>query len=307
MMKREKIELPKLPRKHMFSSKGAKVIAERKAAIDEILLCVVENHAANEIVMKFLENGKGGPAPERMSRVVDVQAEKVEDAFAGELFEHTWEAEGPLGLSLTSHMLGNGNVIAVVHSSDEGNPPQLLNTVVETVNGEPVPTESQAEILALIRGSPRPITIAFRQQSGEEISAPISWEEQKEQGAVAGEKPEEEAPAEEAPAERRERADTGTMDPSRLSTILETMDTNEDGLIDEKEFQAKFSSEEGIKPQLLHYLKFKRWLKSAFPDKAAGCDDCLDSEMLLAYMSENELPTDDIPESCYVLQRVDAL
>jgi len=299
-LKQAKIDVPKLPRKHLFGSKGSKVVEERKQAINAIMEVLVEKHLDNADVSKFLDPAKDAPAAERLSRVDDIQADKVSDAFAGDLFEHTWPEAGPLGLSLTSHLLGDGTVIAVVHESEEGNPKELVGTVVETVNGVHVPTDSQAEILAAIRSSPRPVTIGFRKSTGEEMSAPISWEETKE--AAAGE----------APAEPRARADTGTMDPERLSSVLATMHVNENGLIDEKEFQETLNTDGGgLKPQLLHYLKFKRWLKAEYSEvvkkEPAKLEDCLDSEMLLAYMAEMEIPTDSIPEECYVLQRVDQL
>merc|ERR1711998_554890 len=106
--------------------------------------------------------------------------------------------------------------------------------------------------------------------------------------------------------------DTGTMDPKRLTEIMQDMDTNHDGTVDEAEFAAKLEEDDGsVKPQLLHYLKFKRWLKNEFKEcfnkDREKLESCLDSEELLAYMAENDLPTDNIPEGVFVLQRVDEL
>lgn len=53
-MKRSKVDLPKLPGKKMFGSKGAKVIEERRVAINAILQSCMASFADHDIVMEFL-------------------------------------------------------------------------------------------------------------------------------------------------------------------------------------------------------------------------------------------------------------
>jgi len=283
-LKKAGIALPPLPRKHMFGSKSSAVTEERKVAINAILEVLCESHGENEDFMKFLDKDKEEEMSHtQMARALDFDIENVKDAFAGELIKYTWEAEGPLGLSFTTHTLNDGTIMAVIHATSSADTAHLIGTVITEINGAPSPNTSQADLLAEIKSLPRPITLSFRKQTDGEASA----------AARVGEPDAEEA------------------DEPRLTQVLDAMDFNKDGYIDEAEFDKAVTSEAGPTHQLVHYLKTKRWLKLEYAEvvkkdaaTAAKLDACLDSKALLSFMESCGIDTNAIPQDCYVLQRV---
>lgn len=291
--KKKGIALPPLPRKHMFGSKSKAVTDERKVAINAILEVLVEEHGANEDFVNFLQSGREEElSPAQMARALDWDIENVKDAFNGEIINFTWPDEGPLGLSFTTHTLNDGTIMAVIHATNSGQTAHLIGTVISEINGVPAPNTSQADLLAEIKAQPRPITLGFSKKT--EGIEPDAAARIGEPGSPR---------AEEAAAEE-----------PRLTQILDKMDFNKDGLVDQAEFDKAVTAEEGPKHQLIHYMKTKRWLKLEYGDvvkkdaaTSAKLDACLDAKALLSFMDACGINSSDIPQSCYVMQRVEAL
>ena len=73
----------------------------------------------------------------------EVRVEK-KDA-SGEVIKFTWAADGPLGLTLDSHVIG------MINATNNSKTTHLIGTVISEINGEPAPNTSEADLVAKIQ------------------------------------------------------------------------------------------------------------------------------------------------------------